>query len=111
MARLRLHGSRLRSRGDIGGRVLAEGGLLAGGDEQIAEPVLDLRELGLAGDTLVVVDQADRTVAVEREVNVGELFGLLRKACCCSAPGNRNSLLSYRAVWLTLPGTRFPSLA
>ena len=59
---------------DIGGGVLAEGGLLAGGHEQIAEPVLDLRELGLAGDALVGVDQADRTVALQREVNVGELL-------------------------------------
>ena len=56
------------------GRVLAERGLLASGHEQITEPVLDLGELGLAGDTLVGVDLTDRTVAVQREVNVGELL-------------------------------------
>jgi hypothetical protein len=61
------------------GRVFAKRGLLASRYEQITQPVLDLGELRLAGDTLVVVDQTDRTVALQREVRVGELFRIAQK--------------------------------
>ena len=57
-------------------RILAKRSLLAIGYEAITETVLDLGELGLAGDTLVVVDLTDRTVAVQGEVNIGELLGI-----------------------------------
>ena len=60
-------------------RILAKLSLLAIGYEAITETVLDLGELGLAGDTLVVVNLTDRTVAVQGEVNIGELLGIAEK--------------------------------
>ena len=85
------------------GRILAERSLLAIGYEAITEPVLDLGELGLAGDTLVAVDLTDRTVAVQGEINVGEHLGVAEEGLLLLSAGNRNNRLSCRAVWLTLP--------
>jgi len=85
--------------------------LFTGGWKLIAEPVVDFRELGLAGDSFLGVYQTDCTVTVQCEVNVREFLRTVEESLLFIVTGEQEEPVLNRCSTLDAHGqSRMPAI-